>query len=377
MKGEVRGWWPDPNRDAPPVDGSEIRATKFLRCDSGLGANYAFASLFHHSWGYAAAEVDELLRQAAAELDAGRFAGPLIDNATFQRTRSGPRYDIDAVDWFLGQLPHRLGHADRAGPGPDPWQDLAVAQLTQSKTRAPGRQPKPGSDFFRSECETARRDFGQQPGTHLQYTRNPWTGVNELRTAEEQQPIASLKGASLGGGPVRTTVSVGGRTFTNKSPKIPAQRTGDAWPPGFADLAASSCRDGAGHFAAEKMSSRHQRLEARTVRGFTDETGTPILYSHGSNFYRRAYARITFPDQRWLRFLVRGTSRKNAVMTAVDQAGNKVARYRDTRLMPAGTVEITVHPDRQLTDELVLAVAVSAPWLVSYFVNPSWGGGGG
>ena len=131
-----------------------------------------------------------------------------------------------------------------------------------------------------------------------------------------------------------------------------------------------------GHFAAETTSSRHQQLEARTVSGFTDETGTPILYSHGSNFYRRAFARITFPDQRWLRFLVRGTSRKNAVMTAVDQAGNKVARYRGTRSYPTETVAITVHPDRQLTDELVLAVAISAPWLVSYFANPSSGGGG-
>jgi hypothetical protein len=358
------------------VNGGEIRATEFLRCDSGLGVNYAVASLLHHAWGYAAAEVDELLGQAAAELDAGRFPGPLIDTATFQRARSGPRYDIDAVDWFLGQLPHRLGHADRAGPGADPWRDLAVAQLTQRKASGPGMQPKPGNDLLRSECETAWRDFSQQPGTQLQYTRNPWSGVSELRTAEQQQPIASLKGASLMGGPMRTPVSLDGRIFTNKSPKISARRTVDAWPPGIADLAASSWRDYAGHFAAETMSSRYQRAVARTVRGFTDETGMPILYSHGSNFYRRAFARITFADQRWLRFLVRGTSRKNAVMTAVDQAGNKVARYRDTRLLPAGTVEITVHPDRQLIDELVLAVAISAPWLVSYFANPSWGGGG-
>lgn len=360
------------------MNGDEIRATAFLRCDSILGVNYALASLFQPSWGYAAAEVDELLRQAAAELDAGRFAGPLIDNARFQRTRSGPRYDIDAVDWFLGQLPHRVDHADRARPGTDPWRDLAVAQLTQSKASGPGMRPKPGNDFLRRECETAWGDFSQQPGRHLQYTRRVWSGVCELRTAEQQQPIASLKGASLMGGPVRTTVSLGGRTFTNKIPKIPARRTADAWPPGIADLAAvSSWRDCAGNFAAETMSSRHQRLEARTVREFTDETGTPIMYSHGSNFSRRAYARITFPDQRWLRFLVRGTSRKNAVMTAVDQAGNKVARYRATRLPPTGyTVAITVHPDRQLTDELMLAVALSAPWLNSYFAYPSGGGGG-
>jgi hypothetical protein len=300
-----------------------------------------------------------------------------VIDATFRRTRSGPRYDIDRVDWFLGQLPHRVGHADRAGRGTDPWRDLAVAQLTQSKASGPSMQLKPGNEFLRRACETAWGDFSQQPGTHLQYTRRSWSGVCELRTAEQQQPAASVKGASFRGGPVRTTVSLGARTFTNKHPKIGARRTADAWPPGIAELAARSWRDCAGNFAAETMSDRHQRLEARTVREFTDETGTPIMYSHGSNFSRRAYARITFPDQRWLRFLVRGTSRKNAVMTAVDQAGNKVARYRNTRLPPTGyAVEITVHPDRQLTDELVLAVAISAPWLVSYFAYPSVGGGG-
>jgi hypothetical protein len=58
-------------------------------------------------------------------------------------------------------------------------------------------------------------------------------------------------------------------------------------------------------------------------------------------------------------------------MTAVDQAGNRVARYRKstTRDLPRERppVEITVHPDRKLTDELVLAIAISADWLESYF----------
>jgi hypothetical protein len=35
--------------------------------------------------GYAAPEVDDLLGRVAAELDAGRPAGPLIENATFRR----------------------------------------------------------------------------------------------------------------------------------------------------------------------------------------------------------------------------------------------------------------------------------------------------
>jgi hypothetical protein len=65
----------------------------------------------------------------------------------------------------------------------------------------------------------------------------------------------------------------------------------------------------------------------------------------------------------------------NAIMTAVDQARNGVARYRISgkgSTVPK-LVEITVHPDWKLTDELVLAIAISAPWLGSYFEK---GGGG-
>jgi hypothetical protein len=117
------------------------------------------------------------------------------------------------------------------------------------------------------------------------------------------------------------------------------------------------------------MKNSAQRMEARGVREVVDETGTPILYLSGRNFWCRACARVTFTDQRWLRFLVRGTKRATAIMTAVDQAGNKVARYRNAgrRFHPGETVEIAVHPDRKLTDELTLAIALSTPWLAWYF----------
>jgi len=64
-------------------------------------------------------------------------------------------------------------------------------------------------------------------------------------------------------------------------------------------------------------------------------------------------------------------------MTAVDQAGNRVARYRFTdksgRQLKwwSGSVEIIVHPGRKLTDELALVLALSADWLRSYFDGPS------
>jgi hypothetical protein len=72
-------------------------------------------------------------------------------------------------------------------------------------------------------------------------------------------------------------------------------------------------------------------------------------------------------------------------MTAVDQAGKKVARYRiidkgrglrETLAEWAKPVEITVHPDRKLTDELMLAIMESAQWLGSYFSAVGHGGGG-
>jgi len=62
-------------------------------------------------------------------------------------------------------------------------------------------------------------------------------------------------------------------------------------------------------------------------------------------------------------------------MTAVDQAGNKVARYRLTRYrFGPYEAEITVHPDQRPTDELALAIALSAPWLYSYFSQEYSGG---
>jgi hypothetical protein len=70
-------------------------------------------------------------------------------------------------------------------------------------------------------------------------------------------------------------------------------------------------------------------------------------------------------------------------MTAVDQAGNRVARYRLTgksgrQKKPLswseGSVEIIVHPSQKLTDELALALALSADWLRTYFARPQGGG---
>ena len=86
---------------------------------------------------------------------------------------------------------------------------------------------------------------------------------------------------------------------------------------------------------------------------------------------------MQFAGPRWLRFPVRGTHRSNAIMTAVDQAGRQVARYRIAdkgALTGWSAIDITVHPGQQLTDELLLTLALTAPWISSFFASEGGGG---
>lgn len=133
MTSSARGRWPGPTSNALFVNGDLVRATSFLR--SGTG--------------YDVSGVDDLLVRVAAELDAGRPAGQLIENATFQQVKKG--YDVDAVDWFLDQLILDPGHAERAGTSADPWRDLPVAQVTHSMVSGVAGQPR----YFAEECDEA------------------------------------------------------------------------------------------------------------------------------------------------------------------------------------------------------------------------------
>ena len=95
-----------PGQEARPATGEQVRDTTFLITRGG----------------YDAAQVDDLLRGIAAELDAGRPVEPLARNATFRTRRTG--YDIDAVDWFLGQFLLRPGLGELAEMSTDPWRGL-------------------------------------------------------------------------------------------------------------------------------------------------------------------------------------------------------------------------------------------------------------
>jgi DivIVA domain-containing protein len=331
------------------VNGDGIRDTTFIGPTGNLRRAYDVA------------DVDEVLGRIAAELDAGRQVGSLIENATF-RTRMGKQgYDVEAVDWFLEQLRCREGDSELGGMG-DPWRDLAVGNwvtyhgwgdlannTATSSQRARRKDRVQDQKCLARECADAWRDFGRQPGTQLRLT---WTGRyprgvmhGELRTAE-RRTVASAR-SRWPAWPRPTTISTRGRTFTWK----PVTRS---TLPGIAII--------------------RELLGLDPTRELLDETGTPILYTSGKNFDFRAGACITFSDRRWLRFPVRGTESKNAIMTAVDQAGNKIARYKVISEGDWLENEITVHPGKQLTSELVLALVISAPWLDEYFASSGGGG---
>jgi hypothetical protein len=325
------------------VNGDELRFVRLTR--------------FTGITGYDASEVDDLLLRIAAELDAGRPAGPLIANAAFRILDLPGSYSIGDVDWFLEQLRRREDPCEMARMNADPWRDLAADPYCIR--REPGDLAGRIGEPSQQEYAKAWHDFGQQPGTRVSFVPIG-TRRRELRTAG-QQTVAAIRGGLLS-----TTLSAGGRTFTWK-------RVTGYWP----GIAETISRDSP--YAPAHMLERQTDVVNSDWRQLIDETGTPILYTAGRHANRSAGAYIKFPGQRWLRFPVRGRRRANAIMTAVDQAGNKVARYRLARNETGlrTRVEITVHPDQQLTDELTLVIALSAPFLRSYFRSKGEGGGGG
>ena len=317
------------------MNGNEVRNVKF---SPGL---------------YSAAEVNDLLERVAAELDAGRaYRAVGIADATSWRARSRRSgYDTDAVDWFLDQLRRREDPPEAARADTDPWRDLAADPWCFR--REPGDPAILITELSSDEYADDWRDFDRQPGTRLSWEQ---TGKKqrEVRTAD-QQAIASVNYARWTvSGLKNRTLSAGGRTFTIK----PSQA--DTWP--RAANIISRDRPIAAHMLLRHTDEMYSSL----LRELLDETGKPVLYKGRwhSPYYAGSY--IKFPDQRWLRFPVRGTSRENAIMTAVDQAGNKVARYRFT----GARIEIAVHPDHRLTEELALVIAASATWAVDYFFVP-------
>jgi hypothetical protein len=110
------------------------------------------------------------------------------------------------------------------------------------------------------------------------------------------------------------------------------------------------------------------------IRELTDDTlGVPRLWCSGAHYAHQAATLISLPDGRWFRFPVRGRTRKDAVMTAVDPLLNRVARYKivgDSRFIDRSEISVVVNPMCMVTDELILVIALTSPVLSRYFNTP-------
>jgi hypothetical protein len=373
--------------------------------------------------GYDSAAVGELLDRVAAELDAGRPVASLIEDATFPQQQrrwqwrqfskpwerspfgNGGGYDCADVDGVLAKLRRQDDPAARA----DPWRDLLAwdycvtsrdaddASLSAPPRRGAAAAPGPARDWpardYERACADAWRDFGLQPGTQLSLVKTG-TGRGELRATGQPALVSARTGytefistvvayvvqQALDSPPART-FSRDGRAYGLRGVKA-AQ-----WPAVAAQISAE-LPDSPAHLPRTEPASRtgkqtaRQDLTARKPGGLyslADRTGQPVLYTSGQHLRRDPGGVVEFPGQRWLRFPVRGTRRSNAIMTAVDQAGRQVARYRIAAphaLTKWRAIEITVHPEQRLTDELILMLALTAPWISSFFRSPTEGGGG-
>jgi hypothetical protein len=104
-----------------------------------------------------------------------------------------------------------------------------------------------------------------------------------------------------------------------------------------------------------------------------DFSGLPVLWTSGDNYNWRATRFIACPDRRWIRFPVYGSEEQTAVMAAVDQSGGRHVLYK-TAKPHRSEVKVIVNPADELSDELLLVVALSADLLHRYFQLPRSGG---
>lgn len=271
-----------------------------------------------------------------------------VRNKQFSATLLRPGYDRDEVDAYLNEVELRLTAqplGQPRGDEPAPEGSRLPAQDEPAGGRT-GLRPRPSRHAVQQRYAQERwkewDEFDQQPGTYLLLE---WVTIarRELRSADQQ--------------------TIGSVTYRWYDPIV-----------GNANISEIG-----GYFSLNLDRFVLKSTGYAQSRQLVDMMGTPVFYTSGMNFEHLAKASVSFPDGRSLRFPVQGTSRANAIMTAVDEVGNSVARYRivpfSTGSLGRKNIQIAVHPGRELTNELILAIVISAPQLRSYFSVQTGGGG--
>lgn len=112
-------------------------------------------------------------------------------------------------------------------------------------------------------------------------------------------------------------------------------------------------------------------------------TGAAAIEKRGHHVDRKAAGTLMLPGQGTFRFPVEGAQREYAVMSAIDESGSVVAKYRFRDPVPTMTpwgssklegAEVVIAPDLHTsTESILLLVALSTEWLWSFFVRTGGG----
>ena len=109
-------------------------------------------------------------------------------------------------------------------------------------------------------------------------------------------------------------------------------------------------------------------------------TGEKVLWLTGRHLDRKPNAVVHLSETQWLQLPVAGTSRRNAVMSAVDQSGNAILDLRwvvthAPRVVGylKSQIEVVVAPAHSMTPEVALIIALASGSLRNYFKSSSGG----
>jgi hypothetical protein len=269
----------------------------------------------------------------------------LIDGASFVTEKEG--FDQARVDLFLDEI---RTQCDQEG-ATDPWQPLRVAAWVEKGDLAAAAKAERGRALpIESEGALLLGVGGTifHPGRRLklpegQVVARPSRGRLTLYGSDRQTVYRQRR--------VKQIYEV---------------------PPDVVDLSMHQMRGRyLKHDALHAWEWTEKKLAREVYELVEEATGQVVLWRIGQHRDEYDGGFIVFADRQWVRFPVLGggtLSSRNHVMTALDQRGRRLVRYRLERLHET----IRVNPTRQLDNSLLAAISITLGWLSNYN-NPSGG----
>jgi hypothetical protein len=349
--------------EAKRVTGAEVRAVSFRDKKSGT---------------YERKMIDELRESIADRIDAGLSPTDLITRHGSEKLPNSPGYDAKQVDRFLdmiaiqfwpGSFPtaDELEQVQRVLDGADveshsssaarssPW-EVGVATATMAA--------------WSDRSFMSHASFDKLPGMRLIFRHN------SLLTSKGEV-LATVKGYVgwrrivyfFGFMDDVQTFALGGDERYSLRLVDQDRRSHRIQDPNVAAVQALTHRTALD--SGRKRVGPDSKTKPVQVQQLTCElSGQPVLWTSGTNYDHEATGLIAFPGARSLQFPVYGIKARSAIMVAVDQSDVRRVLYQQAA-PHFKEVSVIVNPADELSEELLLAITLSAPMLKGFFTSPS------